>query len=291
MGIPDHLTCLLRNLCDDQEATVRIGHGTIDWFQIGKGVHQGSILSPYLFNLYAENIMRNTGLDKAQAGIKFSGRNVNNLRYADDTTLMAEIKEELKSLLMKMKEESKKFGFKLDIQKTKIMVSGPITSWQIDGKTMETVTDFIFLGFKITADGDCSHKIKRHLLLGRKVMINLDSILKSRGITLPTKVHLVKAMVFPVVMYRCESWTIKKDEHQRIDAFELWCWRRLLRVLWTARRSNQSILKINSEYSLEILKLKLQYFGHLMQRTDSFEKTLMLGNIEDWRIRVRQRMR
>ena len=235
--------------------------------------------------------MRNTGLDKAQAGIKFSGRNVNNLRYADDTTLMAEIKEELKSLLMKMKEESKKFGFKLDIQKTKIMASGPITSWQIDGETMETVTDFIFLGFKITADGDCSHKIKRHLLLGRKVMINLDSILKSRGITLPTKVHLVKAMVFPVVMYRCESWTIKKDEHQRIDAFELWCWRRLLRVLWTARRSNQSILKINSEYSLEILKLKLQYFGHLMQRTDSFEKTLMLGNIEDWRIRVRQRMR
>ena len=184
---------------------------------------------------------------------------------------------------MKVKEESEKVGLKLNIQKTKIMASGPITSWQIDG---ETVTDFIFLGFKITADGDCSHKIKRHLLLGRKVMINLDSILKSRGITLPTKVHLVKAMVFPVVMYRCESWTIKKAEHQRIDAFELWCWRRLLRVLWTARRSNQSILKINSEYSLEILKLKLQYFGHLMQRTDSFEKTLMLGKIEDWRIRV-----
>ena len=168
---------------------------------------------------------------------------------------------------MKVKEESEKVDLKLDIQKTKIMASGPITSWQIDGETMEKVADFIFLGSKITADGECSHEIERHLLLGRKVMTNLDSILKSRDIALPTKVHLVKAMVFPVVMYRCESWTIKKAECQRIDAFELWCWRRLLRVLWTARRSNQSTLKeISSEYSLEglMLKLKLQYFGHLM---------------------------
>ena len=207
MGIPDHLTCLLRNLCDDQEATVRIGHGTIDWFKIGKGVHQGSILSPYVFNLYAENIMRNTGLDKAQAGIKIAGRNVNNLRYADDTTFMTEIKEELKSLLMKVKEESEKVRLKL-----KIMASGPINSWQIDGETMETVTDFILGGFKITADGDCSHEIKRRLLLERKVMTKLDSILKSRDITLPTKACLVKAMVFPGVMYGCESWTIKKAE-------------------------------------------------------------------------------
>ena len=163
------------------------------------------------------------------------------------------------------------------------MASGPITSWQIDGETMETVTDFIFLGSKITADGDCSHEIKRHLLLGRKAMTNLDSIIKSRDITLPTKVHLVKAMVFPVVMYACESWTIKKAEHQRIDAFELWCWKRLLRVLWTARRSNQSTLKeISPEYSLEglMLMLKLQYSGQLMQRIDSLEKTLMLGKIE-----------
>ena len=174
--------------------------------------------------------MRNAGLEEAQAGIKIAGRNINSLRYADDTTLMAESEEELKSLLMKVKEESEKVGLKLNIQKTNIMASGPITSWQINGETVETVRDFIFWGSKITADGDCSHEIKRCLLLGRKVMTNLDSILKSRDITLPTKVHLVKAMVFPVVMYECESWTIKKAEHRRIDAFELRCWRRLLRV-------------------------------------------------------------
>ena len=203
------------------------------------------------------------------------GENINNFRYADDTTLMTE-SEELKGLLMKVKEESEKVGLKLNIQKTKIMASGPITSWQIDGNTVETVADFIFLGSKITADGDCSHEIKRHLLLGRKVMINLDSIFKSRDITLPTKLHLVKAMVFPVVVYGCESWTVNKAERRRIDAFELWCWRRLLRVPWTARRSNQSILKeISPGISLEgmMLKMKLQYFGHLMRRVDSLEKT------------------
>ena len=173
--------------------------------------------------------MRNAGLDETQAGIKIAGRNINNLRYADDTTVIAE-KEELKSLWMKVKEESEKVGLKLNIQKNKIMASGPITSWQIDGKTVETVADFIILGSKITADGDCHHEIKRCLLLGRKVMTNLDSIFKSRDITLSSKVHLVKAMVFPVIMYGCESWTIKKAEHWRIDAFELWCWRRLLGV-------------------------------------------------------------
>ena len=178
--------------------------GTTDWFQIGKGVHQGCILSPCLFNFYHEYIMRN-GLEEAQAGIKIAGRNINNLRYADDTTLMAESAEELKSLLMKVKEESEKAGLKLNIQKTKIMASSPITSWEIDGETVETVSDFIFWGSKIIADGDCSHEIKRCLLLGRKVMTNLHSILKSRDITLPTKVRLVKAMVFPVVMYGCES--------------------------------------------------------------------------------------
>ena len=197
MGIPDHLTCLLRNLYAGQEATVRTGHGTTDWFQIRKGVHQGCILSPGLFNFYAEYIMRNTGLDEAQAGIKIAGRNINNLKYADDTTLMAESEEELKSFLMKVKEESEKVGLKLNIQKTNIIASGPITSWQIDGETVETVSDFIFWGSKITADGDCSHEIKRCLLLGRKVMTNLDSIFKSRDITLQTKVHLVKAMDFP----------------------------------------------------------------------------------------------
>ena len=231
--------------------------------------------------------MRNAGLEEAQAGIKIAGRNINNLRYADDTTLMAE-SEELKSLLMKVKEASEKVGLKLKIQKTKIMASGPITSWQIDGETVETVSDFIFLGSKITADVDCSHEIKRCILLGRKVMTNLDSILKSRDITLPTKVCLVKAMVFPKVMYGCESWTVKKAECQRTDAFELWCWRRLLRVPWTSRRSNQSILKeINPGCSLEglMLKLKLQYFGRLMRRADSLEKTLMLGKIEGRRRR------
>ena len=191
MGIPDHLTCLLRNLYAGQEATVRTGHGTTDWFQIGKGIYQGCILSPCLFNLYAEYIMRNTSLDEAQAGIKIARRNINNLRYADDTTLMTKSEEELKSLLMKVKEESEKVDLQLSIQKTKITASSPTTSWQIDGETVETVADFIFLGSKITAYGDCSHEIKRCLLLGRKVMTNLDSILKSRDITLPTKVRLV----------------------------------------------------------------------------------------------------
>uniref|UniRef100_A0A4W2FTD6 RNA-directed DNA polymerase n=1 Tax=Bos indicus x Bos taurus TaxID=30522 RepID=A0A4W2FTD6_BOBOX len=287
MGLPDHLTCLLRNLYAGQESTVRTGHGTTDWFQIGKGVCQGCILSPCLFNLYAEYIMRNSGLDEAQAVIKIAGRNINNLRYADDTTLMAESEEELKSLLMKVKVESEKVGLKLNIQKTKIMASGPITSWEIDGETVETVSDFVFLGSKIT-------EIKRRLLLRRKVMTNLDSIFKSRDITLPTKVRLVKAMVFIVVMYGCESWTVKKAERRRIDAFELWCCRRLLRVPWTARRSNQSILKeISPGISLEgmMLKLKLQYFGHLMRRVDSLEKTLMLRGIGGRRRRGRQRMR
>ena len=237
--------------------------------------------------------MRNAGLEEAQAGIKIVGRNISNLRYTDDTTLMAESEEELKSLL-KVKEESEKVGLKLNIQKTKIMASGPITSWEIDGETVEAVTDFTFGGSKITADDGCNHEIKRRLLLGRKVLTNLDSIFKSKDTTLPTKVHLVKAMVFPVVMYGCESWTVKKAEHRKIDVFELWCWRRLLRDPWTARKSNQSILKeISPGCSLEglMLKLKLQYFGHLMRRADSLEKTLMLGKIEGRRRRERHRMR
>ena len=236
--------------------------------------------------------MRNAGLEEAQDGIKIAGRNIYNLRYADDTTLMAESEEELKSLLMKVKEESEKVGLELNIQKTKIMTSSPTTPWQIDGETVETVADFMFLGFKIIADGDCSHEIKRHILFGRKVITNLDSILKSRDITFPPKVHLVRAMVFPVVMYGCESWTVMKAERRKI--FELWCWRRLLRVPWTSRRSNQSILReINPGCSLEglVLKLKLQYFGHFMWRVDSLEKTLMLGGIGGRRRRGWQRMR
>ena len=193
---------LEKSVCSSK-ATVRTGHGTTNWFQVGEGVHQSCTLSPCLFNLYAEYITQNAGLDEAKAGIKIARRNTNNIRYADDPTIMAKSKEKVKNLLMKVKEESEKFGLKLNIQKTKIMASGPITSWLIDGETMDTVRDFIFLGSQITADGDCSHEIKGHLLLGRKTMTSLDSILKSRDITLPTKVCLVKAMALPVVMYGC----------------------------------------------------------------------------------------
>ena len=209
--------------------------------------------------------MRNARLDEAQARFKVAGRNINNFRYADDTTLMAESKEELKSLFMKVKKESEKAGLKLNIQKTKIIASSLIISRQTDGVKVETGTDFIFLGSKIPVDGDCSNEIQRHLLLERKAITNLDSVLKSRDITLPTKVRIVTVMVFPVVMYGCEGRTIRKAKFQRMDAFKLWGWRRLLRVPWTARRSNQTILKeINPGYSLEVLMLKLQYFGHLM---------------------------
>ena len=228
MGTPDHLTCLLRNLYVGQEATVRIGHGTTDWFQTGKRVRQGYILSPCLLNLYAEYIMRNARLDETQAGIKTTARTISNLRYTHDTTLMAESEEELKSLLLRMKKESETAGLKLNFQKTKIMASGPITLWQIDGETMETVTDFIFLDSKTTADSDCSHGIKKCLLLGRKAMTNLD-----------------KAMFYLVVMCGCENWTIKKAECWRIDAFELWCWRRLLRVPWTCKDIQPVHLKGN----------------------------------------------
>ena len=259
--MPDQ-RCCLRNLYLGQEARVRTGHGTTDWFQVKKGLRQGCILSPNLFKLYAEYIMRNAGLDEAQVGIKIARINIKNLRYADDTTLMA---GRTKGPL----DKSEKVGLKLNSQKTKTMASGPITLWQIDGETMEIVTDFILGASKMTADGDPSNEIKRCLLCERTVMTNMDSILKSRDITLPTKVHLVKDMFFffSVVMYECESWTIKKAECQRIDAFQLWHWRRLLRVPWTSGRSNQSILKeISPEYRLEglMLKLKLQYFGHLM---------------------------
>jgi len=248
MGIPDHLTCLLRNLHAGQEATVRTGHGTTYWFQIGKGVCQGCILSPWKQ--------------------KLESRLPGEISITSDIQMTPSLWQTEKSLLMKVKEEIEKVGLKLNIQKTKIIASGPITSWKINGETVETVTVFVFWGSKITADGNYSHEIKRCLLLGRIVMTNLDSVLKSRDITLPTKVHVVKAIVFPIVMYGCESWTMKKAGHWRIYAFELWCWRRLLSVPWTARRSNQSILKeISPGCSLEglMLKLKLQYFGHLCE--------------------------
>ena len=247
---------------------------------------------PVFFNFYAKYFTWNARLHESHTGIKIAGRNVNNLSCSDDTTIKAKSKVELKSLLMKVKEENEKAGLKLNIQKTKIMASSPITSWQIDGETMEIVTDFIFLGFKITEDGDCNYEIKRCKFLGRKSMTNIDSILKSRNITLPTKVYIVKAMMCPVVMYRWESWTIKKAECQRIDAFALWHWRRFLKLPWTARRLNQSVLKeINLGYSLEGLMLKLQYFGLLMRRANSLEKTVMLGKTESRGRMWWQRMR
>ena len=234
---------------------------------------------------------RNARLDKLQAGINIVGRNIINLIYVKDTILMAVREEELKSLWMRVKEETERASLKLNIKKTKIIASGPITSWQIEGEKVKVITDFFFLDSIITVDGDCSHETRRWLLLGRKAMTNLDSVLKSRDITLLTKVCVVKAMVFPVVTYSCESWTIKKKaECRRINAFEMWCWRRLLKIPWMARRSNQSILReINPEYSLEGLMLKLQYFGHLMWTDNSLEKSLMLGKIEGRKKRGRQR--
>uniref|UniRef100_A0A803TRD7 Reverse transcriptase domain-containing protein n=1 Tax=Anolis carolinensis TaxID=28377 RepID=A0A803TRD7_ANOCA len=291
MGIPSHLVCLLKNLYKGQVAKVRTDHGTTDWFKIEKGVRQGCILSPSLFNLYAEHIMRRAGLDESKAGVKIAGRNINNLRHADDTTLMAKSEEELRSLITKMKEESAKTGLQLNIKKTKMMPTRLIDNWQIVGENMEAVTDFIFLGTKITADADCSQEIRRHLLLGRRAMANLDKIVKSRDITLATKVHIVKAMVFPIVTYGCESWTIRKAEQRKIDAFELW---KIPRVPWTARRSNQSILQeIMPNCSLEgrILEAKMKYFGHIMRRQESLEKIVMLGKMEGKRKRGRPRAR
>ena len=278
MGIPDHLTGLLRNLYAGQEATVRTGRGTTDWFQTGKGVRQGCTLSPCLFNFYAEYIIRNSGLEEAQAGIKIAGRNISNLRYADDTTLMAESEKELKSLLMKVKEESENFGLKLNIQKTKIMASSHITSWQTGKQWRQCQT--LFLGAPKSLQMVTAAMKLKTLTPWKESYDQPRQHIKKQRHYFVNKGHLVKAMVFPVVMYGCESWTVMKAKHQRIDAFELWCWRRLLRAPWTARRSNQSILKeISPGISLEgmILKLKLQYFGHLMRRVDSLEKTLMLG--------------
>ena len=229
MGIPDHLTCLLRNLYVGQEAIVRTLYGTTDWFKIEKGVRQGYLLSPCLFHLYTEYMMRNARLDELQAGITTVRKNIINLIYVDDNTLMAEGEEELKNLLMRVKERVRT-GLRLNIKKPKIMASSPIIAWQTEGEKVEAVTDFLFLGSKVTMDGDCSQEIRRQVLLGRKAMTNLDSVLKSRDITLTIKVHIVKAMVLPVVTCGCESWTMKKIESQRINAFELWCCRRLLRV-------------------------------------------------------------
>ena len=280
MGAPTHLICFLINLYVDHEATVETDFGEAEWFKIGKGVRQGCILSPYLFNLHAEHIMRNAGLEEAEAGIKIGERNINNLRYADDTTLMAESEEDLKELLMKVKKESQKAGLMLNVKKTKIMSTGCITQVKIDEEEVEVVKDFVYLGSIIHMDSDCICEIRRRLLLGRKVMTNLDKLIRCRDITLSTKVRIVKAKVFPVTTYGSESWTIRRAERKKIDAFELWCWRRSLNIPWTARRTNKSILdEMKPICSLEtsMAKLRLKYFGHIMRRQDSLEKSLMLG--------------
>ena len=291
MGLPDYLTCLLRNLYAGQEATVRTGHGTTDWFQIGKGIRQGCILSSCLFNFYAEYIMRNTGLDEEQAGIKIAVRNINNFRYADDTTLMAESEEELKSLLVKVKEENGKSWLKAQHSENKdhgIWSHHIIANrWRNSGNSGR----LCFLGLQNLCRWWLPSWNKKALTPWEESYDQPKQRIKKQRHYFVNKGPLVKAIVFPVVMYGCESCTIKKADHLRMDAFELWCWRRLLRVPWIARRSNQSILKeISPGCSLEglMLKLKLQYFGHLMGRTDSLGKTLMLGNIEGERRRGRQ---
>ncbi|KAA3669964.1 uncharacterized protein DEA37_0012425 [Paragonimus westermani] len=292
MGVPKHLICLLKNLYTDQQASVRTDYGLTDWFDIKKGVRQGCILSPCLFNLYAEFIMRKAEIDESDVGVKVAGRNINNLRYADDTTLLTESEEDLVSLLIRVKEESEKAGLLLNMKKTKIMSTRDINNIQVDGKEIGVVENFIFLGSKIQRDGDCSHEIRRRLLLGRKAMISLDKVLKSRDISKQTKIRIVKAMVFPVVTYGSESWTIKKADRRKIDAFELWCWRKILRTPWTAKKTNKSILsEINPDCSLEasMLRLKLKYFGHIMRKEDSLEKSVMLGKVEGSRKRGRQK--
>ena len=296
MGIPGHLTCLLRNLYADQEATVRTLHGTTDWFQIGKGVRQGCMLSPCLFNSHAEYIMWYARLDEAQGGIKIVGKSINNLRYADDTTLMAESEEELKSLLMKVKEESEKVGLKLSIQKTKIMASHPITSWQVDGETMEAVTDFIFLVSKFTADSDCSHEIKRPLLLGRKVMTNLDSVLKSRDITLP--MSLASQRYGFSSSHVCVSWIWEFDYKESWALRNLCFWTTVLEKTLESPldcREIQPVHPKGDQSWVFIVRTDVEAetpeFGHLMQRTDALVKTLMLGKTEGRRRRGWQRMR
>lgn len=292
IGIPQHLIELIKNWYANQEATVKTEYGNTDWFNIGKGVRQGCILSPYLFNIYAEQIMKQADLEETTAGVKIGGRNINNLRYADDTTLMAESTEDLKYLLTKLKAESLAAGLKLNMSKTFVMTTGSLKEFKVDDEQIEIVEYFIFLGSRINSDGNCSPEINRRLMLGRHAMINLDKLMKSRDINLNTKKRLVQAMVFPITTYGCESWTMKKHDRRKVDAFELWCWRRALRVPWTAKRTNRSVLdEIKADLSLEssMLKLKLSFFGHIMRKNDSLEKTIMLGKIEGKRRRGRER--
>ncbi|RWS06003.1 endonuclease-reverse transcriptase-like protein [Dinothrombium tinctorium] len=295
LGVPDHLTHLIRSLYKDQEATVRTAYGDTDWLEIGKGVRQGCILSPFLFNLYAEIIMRKIDLEDSEIGVKIGGRNINNLRYADDTTLLSETEDGLRHLIKRTKDESAKFGLLLNIKKTKIMTTagnGNIKI-KIDNEEIECVQDFIFLGSRIVRNGDCSTEVKRRLTMGRSAMLSMNKVWKSKYVSLTTKCRLVYAIVFPITMYGCESWILKKADRRKVDSFELWCWRRLLRIPWTARVTNREVLeRINPDMSLEgkITRLRLTYIGHVM-RSSTLEKDLMLGMVSGKRRPGRQRMR
>jgi hypothetical protein len=295
LGVPPHLIQLIRSLYTDQVATVRTQHGDTEWFRIGKGVRQGCILSPFLFNLYAEVIMRKLELDESKIGVKIGGRNINNLRYADDTTLLAETVDGIKDLIIKVKEESEKMGLYLNIKKTKILTTAAngAVKITINNEEIECVQKFIFLGSVIDRSGKCSTEIKRRIALGRSAMLSMHQIWKSKDISLKTKSRLVSAIVFPIFTYGCESWTLKKADQSKIDAFELWCWRRLLRIPWTAGVTNKGVLeRIKPDMSLvgKIIKLRLTYFGHVM-RSDSMEKAMMLGMVSGTRRRGRQRTR
>jgi hypothetical protein len=294
MGIPEHITILLRNLYDKQEAVVRTEAGDTEPFGVGKGVRQGCILSPYLFNLYSENIMRGADLEEAEEGIRIGGRKVNNLRYADDTTLMAETEEDLRSIILKIKEKSEQSGLLLNIKKTKIMSTTNLERFTLNDEEIEVVDNFTFLGVMIRKDGECEREIYRRIAMGKAAMSKLLKIMKDRDITRATKIRMVKALVYPVMMYGCETWTIRKKERKRIDSFELWCWRRLLRIPWTARRTNRSILdEIMPGNSLEalIVKQRLTYFGHVIRADSSMEKMIMTSKMEGRRGRGRPRMR
>ena len=293
MGIPEHLIILMRNLYSGQEATVRTEAGQTGWFTVGKGVRQGCILSPYLFNLYSENIMREAELEAAELGVQIGGRTITNLRYADDTTIIAESEADLKTLLRKIRDASIKQGLRLNLRKTKVMSTGNLAAFELDGDDIQVVDRFTFLGSEVAAVGGCSGEIRRRIALGRVAMNGLRPIMKDRGVLVKTKMRLVNVLVFPVVLYGSESWTMTKADRRRVDAFEMWCWRRVLRISWTERVTNKEVLARTSPHmSLEAmaLKHKLSYFGHVM-RAHGMERDLMLGKVTGKRRRGRQRTR
>ena len=293
MGTPTHLIVLLKSLYENQEATVRTEFGETENLSIGKGVRQGCILSPLLYNIYAEHIMREA-LHDWKGGISIGGRKITNLRYADDTTLLAKTKNEIEEFLKKVKVESEKLGLYLNLSKTKVMTTANPENLSIDGETVEAVNNFAFLGVSVASDGLCGKEVKRRIALGRAAIGNLTKIFKDRGVTLRTKVMLVKTLVFPIVLYGAETWTLRKSERQRIDAFEMWCWRRVLRISWTARKTNKWVVeKIKPEWTLEsrVIKAAMNYFGHVMRANGSMEKDLMLGRMEGRRRRGRPRTR